>query len=89
MVHGYETREEMIQDHWRRYGYHWNAGEWPRLCLPIRHKQYPYMSFEPDSDPPAFNSDYKLEFSLERGTLEGRPAVRIVCEGIVVEEATI
>lgn len=89
MLHGYETREEMIRDHWCRYGYHWNVKQLPRLCLPIRHRQYPYMPFEETTEPPTLNTDYKLEFTFERGTFEGRPHGRVVCEGITVEQAPL
>ena len=89
MLHGYETREELIRDHWKRYGFHWDAGRFPHLKLPIRHKQYPYMALERTEGPPALDLDIALEFSFERGLLNGRPAVRILCEDVIVEESPI
>lgn len=80
---GYESREELIRDHWRRYGRHWDVNKWPRLKLPVRHKRYPYMPVPNFGDTPTPHID-NLEFSFERGPIEGRPFARIVCEGVAV-----
>jgi len=84
---GYESREALIKDHWSRYGFHWDLKKMPRLCLPVRHKFNPY--FDTDAANGTSPRIDVLEFSFERGTLEGRPAYRITCEGIVVEEAPL
>jgi hypothetical protein len=91
MEHGYETREELIRDHWKRYGGLWNIEHWPRIKLPIRHKDYPYIPAVRDGGQNMNDrlADWDLEFAFARGTLDGRPAYRVTCEGVVVEEGTI
>jgi hypothetical protein len=91
MDHGYECRAELIRDHWKRYGGPWNAGTCPRFKMPIRHKDYPYVPAARDGgqDMKDHLVDWVIEFAFERGVLDGRPAYRITCEGIVVEEAPI
>jgi len=74
-MHGYETREEMIRDHWKRYGYHWDVEKWPRLKLPIRRKQYPFVAIADDQEEP-LPPEFALEYSFERGTVDGMPATR-------------
>jgi len=88
MQTGYETREEMIRDHWKRYGYHWDVEKWPRLKLPIRNKAYPFMALVQNGDA-GVQPEIALEYSFHRGTLDGRPAYRITCEGFVLEEAPL
>ena len=81
---GYESREELIRDHWQRYGFHWDLKKMPRLSIAVRHKLEPYYPAEmPSGTAPLSDS---LEFTIERGTLYGRPAYRVVCEGVVVEQ---
>lgn len=81
---GYANREELIRDHWSRYGFHWDLKKMSCLRMPVRHKLYPYFGADAPVDT-APRIDV-LEFSFERGTLDGRPAYRITCEGVVVEE---
>jgi hypothetical protein len=88
-MEGFTDREDLIRDHWRRYGFHWDISKMPRLRIPVRHKLYPYVPSESDDLAATAPVLDKLEFSFERGSLDGRPAYRITCDGIVVEEGPL
>lgn len=89
-MNGYGSREELIRDHWKRYGFHWDLKKMPRLKLPVRHRLEPYFPAESGGSggdtPPIHDA---LEFSLDRGTINDQPAYLVLCEGIVVEEGTL
>jgi len=85
---GYESREALIRDHWRRYGGHWDLKRYgPHFNVAVRHRGYPCQEFKPSNDPPESPSPIdKLTFCFSKGRLHDRPAYRVECEGIVVEE---
>lgn len=88
---GHENREKLIRNHWARYGARagWNPKTMPRLNIALRHKMTACGPYRRDEAPlPGTVSDY-LTFNFERGTLDGLPAYRITCEGVVVEEGPL
>lgn len=76
-------REALICDHWRRLRTPWDVKTMgPRLRVPV---MTPMPTVFQGELPSSAKMDV-LEFCYETGTRDGRPAERIVCEGIVVEE---
>lgn len=86
MINGYENREAMIRDHWKRYGFHWDIGRiGPRLKMAVRHKS-PVCAPDHEANRLSTTAIDALEFAFEKGELRGRPGYRITCDGVVVEE---
>lgn len=87
---GYESREALIRDHWRRYGGTWDLKRYgPHFNIAVRHRRYPYqeidISDETPLTPPKQMLD-KLTFEFSTGRLHDRPAYRVECEGVILEE---
>jgi len=86
MINGYENREAMIRDHWKRYGFQWDIGRIvPWLKMAVRHNS-PACTPDDQTEVPEKATIETLEFAFEQGELRGRPGYRITCEGVVVEE---
>ena len=75
-------REKLIRDHWRM------TRGWPTegevLCVPVR-RPMPYNDVAQGADIPVSATIETLEFKREYGTLYGRKAMRVTCEGVVLE----
>lgn len=77
-------REKLIRDYWRVYGKNWDAKKiGPVFHVPVRQKISP--TFSPDGITEPAKMDI-LTFRYTRGFLDGKPAYRITCEDVVVQE---
>lgn len=83
----YSNREELIRDHWRRFRGDWDFLKRGQLRIPVLSKIEPNVA--PEASVVATRAFDVLEFTLESGRLDGCPAYRITCEGVVVEESLI
>lgn len=99
---GYPTREDMIRDHWKRYGGMHLFRSGPACTMYVRHRLYPYKGLEGPVDK---IMDDTIMFRLELGVIPfdqstpdhlerafqylDLPAYRVICEGIVCEEGFV
>lgn len=88
MMEADPEREKVIRNVWRNRRGSFDFGKYPVLKLPIERSAFrPRLSPEPVR-PSAVVRDV-LEYRYEEGLFDGRPAWRIVCEGVTVQQGFI
>lgn len=79
------THEDEIKAAWRNFRGRWDFSRGPVLWLAKIPKIAIGYYFDEPVPPHAIMDDV-YEFRLERGTLDGRPAERVVCDGVTVSQ---
>jgi hypothetical protein len=74
-------REKLIRDHWNKYARGFDFRKRPAWKVAVR---------RPWTNPPSPEEQLSLvmdtlEFRIESGTYDARPAYRIVCEGVELD----
>ena len=80
-----EDRRRLIEAHWKHYGARWPSDGRPTFRVPVQPQTSPNIRWHVRSNAVSVAHDV-LTFVREDGWIDGRRAVRVVCEGHCVLE---